>query len=125
MFILLYPAVTAAIARSGVALCRVLAIGSGALHYSSFLHTKETKKRRHTKGEQFLRELCPFVFFVWKPFSYFSSHKGNEVSKEDEGGSVLCELYDWNQQKVSLLEQKETIDPRTAAPNIYCIKNTC
>ena len=32
---------------------------------------------------------------------------------------------DWNQQKVSLLEQKETIDPRTVATNIYCIKNTC
>ena len=31
---------------------------------------------------------------------------------------------DWNQQKISLLEQKETIDTSIAATNIRCIKNT-
>jgi len=39
-----------------------------------------------------LCELCPFVFFMWKSFFYFSSHEGNQEAKADEEGSVLCEL---------------------------------
>ena len=63
----------------------------GLLRVKTILLLLFTQRKRSIEGtrreEHLLRNLCPFVCFVWKPF-FFSSHKGNEVSKADEERNI-------------------------------------